>query len=59
MTQYFSCRNILRANKQVYNGCPKIIVFKYLALEEGGGGAEGFHIRLSCERSKRDVEFGI
>ena len=25
----------------------------------GGGGGEGFHIRLSCKRSKRYVEFGI
>ena len=37
--------------------CLKIIVFKYLAPEKGGG--EGFDIRFSCKRSKQYVEFGI
>ena len=57
----FFRRNILSANKQIFNGywisCFKIIVFKYIALEEGGG--EGFQIRFLCKRSKRYVEFGI
>ena len=41
----------------IMNKCPKIIISKYLAPEEGG--KEGIHIRFLCKRSKQYVEFGI
>ena len=55
LTQYFECKQadiewILNKVSKKY--CLQI-------SRPGEGGGEGFHIRFSCKRSKRYVEFGI
>ena len=54
---FFSCRNILSANKQILNKVSKNYLLQISRPGEGAG--EVFHIRFSCKRSKRYVEFGI
>ena len=55
VSQYFECKEAdieCILNKVSKNYCLQI-------SRPGEGGGEGFHIRFSCERSKRYVEFGI
>ena len=61
VTQYFFLSQYFECN-QVYIDWILNKVSKNYRLQipsPGGGGREGFHIRLFCKRSKQYVEFGI